>query len=100
MYTTPLSQCIDAHPVQHEMFADDTQLCKSASPTDSDRLISSLQKCTADVKDWMNTNKLKLNDEKTEAIRFSTPSLDQQVQMPSTFSFGSCVRDLGQFTLQ
>ena len=33
-------------------------------------LIISLHKCTADVKDWILENKLKLNVGKTEAIRF------------------------------
>ena len=61
LYTTPLSH-LEKHSVIHEMFADDTQLCKSASPTDYNYLVLSLQKCTADVKDWMLENKLKLND--------------------------------------
>ena len=64
IYTTPLSHLIEKHSVNHEMFADDTQLCKSAPPTDYDSLVLSLQKCTADVKDWMLENKLKLNDGK------------------------------------
>jgi len=53
----------------------------------------------------MNANKLKLNDDKTEAIRFSTPTLDRVNQTPNMFPLGPCevpfskkVRDLG-FTL-
>ena len=53
------------------MFADDTQLCKSAPPTDYDSMILSLQKCTADVKDWTLENKLKLNDEKKQRLSVS-----------------------------
>lgn len=85
MYTTPLSHAIDDHSVEHEMFADDTQLCKSASPVESDDLFLSLQECTADVKVWMNANKLKLNDDKT-----AEASLDSVIQTPNTFPLGAC----------
>ena len=64
LYTTPLPLIIEILSVNQEMFADDTQLCKSVPPTDYDSMILSLQTCTADVKDWMLENKLKLNDEK------------------------------------
>ena len=37
-------------------------------PSDEDKSIASLEKCIHDVKIWMNTNKLKLNDSKTELL--------------------------------
>ena len=49
--TTPLSLINEKHSVKHEMFADDTQLCKSDPPTDYDRLVVSIQKCVADIED-------------------------------------------------
>ena len=69
--------------------------------TDYDSLVLSLQKCTANIKDWMLENKLKPNDIKTEAIRLS-PSLGLAHSLSSSISLGSCdiqitqkVRDLG-----
>ena len=58
------------------MFADDTQINNSAKPDEFDNLALSLRNCVKDLSIWMQDNKLKLNDDKTEAIRFtySTPT--------------------------
>ena len=102
LYTTPLSLITEKHSVNHEMFADDTQFCKSVPPTDYDNMLLSLQNCTAEVKYWMLENKLKLNDEKTEAICFSPPSFCLAYSLSDSISLVSCniqftrkVRDLG-----
>ena len=50
------------------MYADDTQLYLSIEPSNVHDLVFSLEKCIEDVKEWMLTNKLKLNDDKTEII--------------------------------
>ena len=70
LYTMPLSFIIEKHSVNHEMFADGTLLCKSVPPNDYDSVVLSLQKCTADVKDWMLENKLKINDENNRGYLF------------------------------
>ena len=54
-------------------FADDTQLQKSTPPNDVQSLTHDLQLCTDDIKAWMCKNRFKLNEDKTEAILFSTP---------------------------
>ena len=84
------------------MFADDTQLCQSVPPKDYDSMVLSLQKCTADIKDLMPENKLKLNDEKSEDTCFSPPSFGLAYSLSDSISLGSCniqftrkVRDLG-----
>ena len=56
------------------MFADDTQLSHSESPDNYSDLVCSLQNCVKDIGLWMEQNKLKLNNDKTEAIRFSASS--------------------------
>ena len=102
LYTMPLSFIIEKHSVNHEMFADGTLLCKSVPPNDYDSMVLFLQKCTANIKNWMLENKLKLNDEKTEAICFSPPSFGLAYSLSDSISLGSCniqftrkVRDLG-----
>ena len=101
LYTTPLSNVIREHSVLHEMFADDTQLLHSSTLDDYPRLICSLQSCTTDVSTWMSSNKLKLNGEKTEAIRFShgcPDSLPSSLTLASSdIEFSDTVRDLGVF---
>ena len=102
LYTTPLSDVIRGHSVSHEMFADDTQLLHSSAIDDYPTLTSTLQSCTSDVDTWMSANKLKLNCEKTEAVRFyrqphHSPDLLPSSLMlgSSTIEFSDTVRDLG-----
>ena len=101
LYTTPLTQLIDSHSVRHEIYADDTQLNHSDSLSNYDNLIHSLQDCVTDVKHWMSQNMLKLNDDKTEALQFSPPSVEPST-LPSSvllgnnaIPFSDQVRDLG-----
>eukprot|EP00745_Piridium_sociabile_P012062 TRINITY_DN18726_c0_g1_i1.p1 TRINITY_DN18726_c0_g1~~TRINITY_DN18726_c0_g1_i1.p1 ORF type:complete len:1158 (-),score=142.61 TRINITY_DN18726_c0_g1_i1:196-3669(-) len=103
LYTTPLTHLIDSHSVHHEIYADDTQLNHCSSPSNYNCLVQSLQDCVSEVKLWMSDNRLKLNDDKTEAIRFS-PTSASSCSLPSTIalgnttiSFSDCVRDLGFF---
>ena len=103
LYTTPLSDIIANHSVNHQLFADDTQLQKSTPPNDVQSLTHDLQSCTDDITPWMCNNQLKLNEDKTEAILFfSTPSLSSCDCLPSSIMvstheilFSDKVRNLG-----
>ena len=56
-------------------YADDTQLYLSFKPSqklDMSECVTKLENCVRDIKLWMRTNLLKLNDEKTECILFGT----------------------------
>lgn len=48
------------------MFFDNTQLFSSAFPADFG--IKQTEMCVKHVKAWMDSNKLKLNDDKSEAL--------------------------------
>ena len=72
LYTTSLTALIEKHCIRLEMFADDTQLSHSESPDNYSDLVCS--DCVTDIGLWMEENKLKLNNDKTEAIRFSASS--------------------------
>ena len=68
LYTQPLSDVIKSHQCSFHKFADDTEI---SQPTDIQSFLStqdSVQSCISDVLSWMNSNKLKLNPEKTEAM--------------------------------
>ena len=67
LYTTPLSDIIPNHSVNHQFFA---QLQKSAPLSEVTNLTKQLNPCTDDIKTWMTENQLKLNDDKTEALLF------------------------------
>ena len=89
LYTSPFSDIIANHSVNHQLFADDTQLQKSTPPNDVQSLTHDLQSCTDDIKAWMCNNQLKLNEDKTEAILFSTPSLSSCHCLPSSVTVGT-----------
>ncbi|XP_051785978.1 uncharacterized protein LOC127528836 [Erpetoichthys calabaricus] len=63
----PLGQIISGHNVSYHSYADDTQLYLSIAPDDPDSL-DSLTQCLTCISEWMNSNFLKLNKEKTEII--------------------------------
>ena len=72
LYTQPVSYCQSDSDLHK--FSDDTQLFSSALPVDFGTLIKQTETCVEHVKAWMDSNKLKLNDDKTEALVVGTRS--------------------------
>ncbi len=59
--------------MKFHLYADDTQLFlnfDSSVPSSSDAAIIQLESCITEIRAWMLANKLKLNDDKTEFLRF------------------------------
>ena len=85
------------------MFAEDTQLSHSESADNYSDLARSLVDGVKDAGLWMEENKLKLNNDKTEAIRFwASTSVDTTLQLPLTVSldnieteFSGIIHNLG-----
>ena len=104
LYTKPLSDLLNSHSLSNQSFADDTQLYTSSPPDLVDQNLATIQNCILDVKQWMTDNKLKLNDDKTEALLFrkktvDSNSLPRSVQIcQSEISFSDHARNLG-FTM-
>ena len=100
VYTSSLSLLLEAHGVTYHFYADDTQIyVKITNIADTKRKIELL---TSDVRTWMKTRKLKLNESKTEIliIRGNRRAVDT-VALPS-INIGdshllpsACVRNLG-----
>ena len=72
VYTTPLTCLIEKHSIRHEMFADDTQLNQSVSPENYSDVVRLLRNDVKDTGLWMEEKKLKLNNDKTEAVCLSS----------------------------
>ena len=91
LYTTPLSDIIANHSVNHQLFADDTQLQKSAPLNEVTNLTKELNACTNNIKTWMTENQLKLNDDKTEALLFpfSSSLKPSTGPLPDSITLGS-----------
>ena len=70
-YTVPLGTIIRNFLNSLHIYADESQLYKSISPdSDEDQLtaVMQLQNCISEESDWMNRNKLKINEDKTEFL--------------------------------
>ena len=81
LYSQPLSDLICRHECDYHKYADDTQLSKGAPPDQFQSLLCDIQTCTESVVDWMYSNKLKLNAEKTEVLPVASTSHLSSVQL-------------------
>ena len=102
LYTKPLSSLIQSHSVSNQSFADDTQLYNSTSPQHALSTLDTLESCISDVKSWMTENKLKLNDDKTEALLLKKRTANKPPCLPdsvlvgnSHIPFSTSARNLG-----
>ena len=81
------------------MFADNTDLYKSDSPSEAFTLARTIESCILDVKVWVVQNKLQLNDDKTEIfLKGSVPGIDLPSSLcvgHSDIPFSNAVRNLG-----
>jgi hypothetical protein len=102
MYTKPISDVISKHSIKHECFADDTQLVKSGRLDELPEVISKTQNCISDLKSWMSSNKLQLNEDKTDVMLVVPPSMRNDPSIPTSLTIGDTsiefstqVRNLG-----
>ena len=75
LYTSPLGDICQKHNILFHGYADDTQNSlsfKLSRANSKENCIIQLQSCIEEIRVWMRTNLLKLNDEKTEVIMFGT----------------------------
>ena len=71
MYTSPLTDIISKHNLNHHFCADDSQIYLSFTPSAAGEPTTSklrIESCIHDVNNWMSANKLILNRDKTELL--------------------------------
>ena len=101
LYLLPLSAILRYLNIGYHVYADDTQLYVSFKCNQPLEAILKLNSCLADIRRWMITNKLKINDSKTEFIVFRFPQLKCDLSGlsvnvgESMITQSSKVRDLG-----
>jgi len=101
LYTAELFEVIAACGFTGHAYADDTQVYVSIPATDYTDAMDRLTRCITQIRDWMASNRLKLNEDKTQIIWLGTrQQLDkitvQTLSLPNaTVSFSAVVNDLG-----
>ena len=81
IYSQPICDIARKYGVEIHTYADDTELYLTSKSSDSmDPCIEKMQQCISEIRDWMSRNTLKLNDDKTEVLLISTPTLCQLAQ--------------------
>ena len=83
MYTTPLSSLFSSTPVNHHLYADDTQFYVSFSPSNFNISVTELQSVFLKVSNWMSANLLSLNPSKTEFLVIGLPQQLAKLTHPS-----------------
>ena len=73
-------------------YADDTQIYITVKPhqEDNDAAVESMEQCVTEIRIWMKTNPLKLNDSKTEVIVFGSAQQLKKITLQA-LRVGDCV---------
>ena len=103
VYCAGLSDVFSEHGIRYHVYADDTQLYVDFPRNDSAFAIDRIRRCVIDVKAWLASRCLLLNEAKTEAILFAAPN---RMTQPSPLQMDICgsdvrtsanIRDLGVY---
>ena len=72
LYIAPMTDIIRQHGLEYHLYADDTQMYLTFNPVNENlsTIKSSIESCVSDVRAWMSSNCLKLNDDKSELLIF------------------------------
>ena len=103
MYTKPVSDIIQRHGLSHHSYTDDTQLYMTIDHSSNDwpNGLARIELCVFEIREWMNQNMLKMNNDKTELIVFTSNYKkdlynDLSITIGGTVIYcSSHVRDLG-----
>ena len=103
-YTAPLGNIARRHGLNLHLYADDTQIYLAFSPQSDENTADAIRRieaCVAEIRAWLTANKLKLNDDKSEALVICSPQMRdkinvQQIEIGNThIPPASVVRNIG-----
>ena len=81
LYNAPMTDIIRQHGLEFHLYADDTQMYLTFNPINEElpTIKSNIESCVSDIRVWMSSNCLKLNDDKSELLIFHS----QRVPRPN-----------------
>ena len=88
LYISPVYRIFDKYNLSFHQFADDTQIYNSDSDVTFNEIAHNSEECVKAVKGWMDRNRLKLNDDKTESIKIGSVRNVSKIDMDE-LHFGS-----------
>ena len=80
IYTLPLFDLARENDHFSHFYADDSQLYVFCNIDDIASSFTLIESCVSVFKDWMSSNRLKLNGDKTELTVFAKPSIDTRIR--------------------
>ena len=98
VYCLPLTTLIRKYGVSYHVYADDTQVYVECDKNDSSSAYATLYACINDIKEWLSSNFLLLNDKKTELIEYNSNGLNQNNHLVignTVIDTQTCVTNLG-----
>jgi hypothetical protein len=104
-YAEDVSTCFEQHRLRFHLYADDMQGLQHGKPAEAHAIVSSVESCVDDVRNWCASKRLQLNASKTEVLWFGTaaqlrkvPKCDRTIRVGgSAVEPVSVVRDLGVY---
>jgi hypothetical protein len=102
-YADDAASIWEQHQLRHHFYADDMQGYAQGKPSEAQMIVSTIERCAADVSTWCASKRLQLNGNKTEIMWFGTTAgLRKIPQHVGSFHVDhsvvepvSVVRDLG-----
>ena len=98
VYCRPLTTLIRKYGVSYHIYADDTQVYVECDKNDSSSAYATLYACINDIKEWLSSNFLLLNNKKTELIEYTSYGLNQNNHLVignTIIDTQPCVTNLG-----
>ena len=103
LYTADLCSLLSSSGFTVHLYADDIQIYRHGPYSSQSELTQSVDEVIPTLRDWMFSNRLRLNPEKTQLIWLGTKHLHNKIDydlLNSLFpslSFSNCIRNLGVY---
>lgn len=91
LYTSPLIDIVTRHGLRGHCYADDTQIYFYCPPDRMLQLSAVFTNCVNDVQQWMQSNRLKLNCDKTEAMWITSRNTFRSLSAVPSVTVGNSV---------